>query len=130
MRIKLKYLFKVCSDHDIPINEKTGDKALLPFIKCNQIKIECENIFDYKISFENKKLFCLNKNSLVIVENKIKFPSKKEDLMKYTFLLLKKLNIVIKLIKNTTKNIKNMLNLTNIYYFERYFYLFCKWYTF
>ena len=101
------FLFKVCSDHDIPINEKTGDKALLPFIKCNQITIECENIFDYKISFENKKLFCLNKNSLVIVENKIKFPSKKEDLMKYTFLLLKKLNIVIKLIKNTTKNIKN-----------------------
>ena len=104
------YLFKVCSTHDIPLNEKNDKKTGLPFVKSHQITIECMNKFDYKIVFENKEEFFLKKNSLVIIENKIRFPKSKDKLKNFIFILLKKLNFVIKLIKHTTKDFKNYEN--------------------
>ena len=104
------YLFKVCSTHDIPLNEKNDKKTGLPFVKSHQITIECINKFDYKINCENKEEFALKKNSLVIIENKTRFPKNKDKLKNYVFILLKKLNFIIKLIKHTTKDFKNYEN--------------------
>jgi len=104
------YLFKVCSNHDIPLNKKNDNKRGLPFVKSHQITIECINKFDYKIVCSNKEEFVLKKNSLVIIENKTRFPKNKDKLKNFVFILLKKLNFVIKLIKNTTKDFKNYEN--------------------
>lgn len=57
-----------------------------------------------------KKNLLWKKNSLVIIENKTRFPKNKDKLKNYVFILLKKLNFIIKLIKHTTKDFKNYEN--------------------
>ena len=48
--------------------------------------------------------FSIKKNVLVIIENKLKFPSQKDKIVKFIKIMIKKLNFIIKLIKNTTND--------------------------
>jgi len=48
--------------------------------------------------------FSIKKNALVIVENKLKFPSLKYKIVEFIKTMVKKLNFIIKLIKNTTND--------------------------
>ena len=48
--------------------------------------------------------FSIKKNVLVIIENKLKFPSLKDKIVEFIKIILKKLNLIIKLIKNTTND--------------------------
>ena len=48
--------------------------------------------------------FSIKKNALVIIENKLKFPSQKDKIVELIKIMVKKLNFMIKLIKNTTKD--------------------------
>ena len=48
--------------------------------------------------------FSIKKNALVIIENKLTFPSLKDKIVEFIKIILKKLNFIIKQIKNTTKD--------------------------
>ena len=42
--------------------------------------------------------FSIKKNALVIIENKLKFPSLKDKIVEFIKIILKKLNFIIKLL--------------------------------
>ena len=90
-------MFKVNSETNIYLNE-------FPFVKSNEIEINSINN-NFHIQFHNGKEFFIKKNALVIVENKIQFPDKSELLNQYITVMLKKLNFILKLIKNTSNNV-------------------------
>ena len=104
-------LFKVIGNEDILMN---SDNNNLPFIKSLQIEIISDKEFNqikFDIKLEDGKQFSIKKNALVLVENKLKFPQKKELFLKYITIMIKKLNFVIKLIKNTTKDFYSYKNI-------------------
>ena len=105
-------MFKVLGAEDIPMNQENAGNKGLPFVKSLEIKIRSW-IQYYQIQYDvylgNEKEFYIKKNSLVIVENKIRL--KKEKIMEYITIMLKKLNFVIKLIKNTTKDFDKYHNI-------------------
>ena len=104
-------MFKVLGADDIPMNQENAGNKGLPFVKSLEIKIRAwkKNQIEYDVSLENEKEFFIKKNSLVIVENKIRL--KKEKIMEYIAIMLRKLNFVIKLIKNTTRDFKKYQNI-------------------
>ena len=107
-------MFKVLGNEDIPMNQKTLGNSALPFVKCLEIKINSfiqNGQIQYEVNIENEKEFLIKKNALVLVENKIRFPQKKEKIIEYFSVMLKKLNFIIKLIKNTTKKFKEFQNI-------------------
>ena len=95
------YLFKVSKNKNIYMNENNGI-AQLPFVKNIQITIDCKNINNPVIKLEDGCEFFIKRDALVIVENKLKFPKSKELFLTYITVMLKKLNFIVKLIKNTT----------------------------
>ena len=95
------YLFKVSKNKNIYMNENNGI-AQLPFVKNIQITIDCKNINNPVIKLEDGSEFFIKRDALVIVENKLKFPKSKELFLTYITVMLKKLNFIVKLIKNTT----------------------------
>ena len=100
-------MFKVLGNNDIPMNQINNANNGLPFAKSFQLKINSVKEFSqmkFDIKLEDEKEFSIKKNALVIVENKIRFPKKIEKIVEYISIMLKKLNFVIKLIKNTTKD--------------------------
>ena len=105
-------IFKVLGADDIPMNQENSGNRGLPFVKSLEIKIKSwkkNNQIEYNVGLENEKGFSIKKNSLVIVENKIRL--KKEKIMEYIAIMLRKLNFVIKLIKNTTRDFKKYQNI-------------------
>jgi len=99
------YLFKVIGNEDILMNQ--NDNKYLPFVSCLQININSQkyfNQFEYDVEVKDNQPFLIKKNALVIVENKLKFPSQKDKIVELIKIMVKKLNFMIKLIKNTTKD--------------------------
>ena len=99
------YLFKVIGNEDILMNQNNNN--YLPFVSCLQINIISKksfNQFEYDVNMEYNQPFSIKKNALVIVENKLKFPSQKDKIVKFIKIMIKKLNFIIKLIKNTTND--------------------------
>ena len=84
-----------------------NDNKYLPFVSCLQININSQkyfNQFEYDVEVKDNRPFLIKKNALVIVENKLKFPSQKDKIVELIKIMVKKLNFMIKLIKNTTKD--------------------------
>ena len=105
-------IFKVLGNEDILMNQNNNN--YLPFVKCFQIKInsqKCKNQMEYGITIENNIQFSIKKNSLVIVENKLKFPTHKDKIIEYIKIIFKKLNFIINLIKNTTNDFNSYNNI-------------------
>ena len=99
------YLFKVIGNEDILMNQ--NDNKYLPFVSCLQINVNSQeffNQFEYDVEVKDNQPFLIKKNALVIVENKLKFPSQKDKIVELIKIMVKKLNFMIKLIKNTTKD--------------------------
>ena len=99
------YLFKVIGNEDILMNQ--NDNKYLPFVSCLQININSQkyfNQFEYDVEMKDNQPFSIKKNALVIIENKLKFPSQKDKIVELIKIMVKKLNFMIKLIKNTTKD--------------------------
>ena len=99
------YLFKVIGNEDILMNQ--NDNKYLPFVSCLQININSQkyfNQFEYNVKMEDNQPFSIKKNALVIVENKLKFPTQKDKIIEFIKLMVKKLNFIIKLVKNTTND--------------------------
>ena len=99
------YLFKVIGNEDILMNQ--NDNKYLPFVSCLQININSQkyfNQFEYDVEVKDNQPFLIKKNALVIIENKLKFPSQKDKIVELIKIMVKKLNFIIKLIKNTTKD--------------------------
>ena len=109
------YFFKVSNNKNIIPMNQNNDANQLPFVKNIQITIDCNNTNNPIINLEEGTEFFIKKDALVIVENKLKFPKSKELFFTYITIMLKKLNFVVKLIKNTTgdfdlcKNIQLLL---------------------
>lgn len=105
-------LFKVLSSKDLSINNKKNIISL-PFVKNFQVKINCINWEqnNIKIDIENNNDFLLKSKALVLIENKIKFPNKKELFIEYITIMVKKLNFIIKLIRNTTNGFRTYENI-------------------
>ena len=83
-----------------------NDNKYFPFVSCLQININSQkyfNQFEYDVEVKDNRPFLIKKNALVIVENKLKFPSQKDKIVELIKIMVKKLNFMIKLIKNTTK---------------------------
>ena len=98
-------LFKVIGNEDILMNQ--NDNKYLPFVSCLQININSQkyfNQFEYNVKMEDNQPFSIKKNALVIVENKLKFPTQKDKIIEFIKLMVKKLNFIIKLVKNTTND--------------------------
>ncbi len=104
---EIDYMFKVSSNTNIPLNNNEA-KQDLPFIKSIQIKINCTDIKNPVIKLEEMTEFSIKKDSLVIIENKNKFPNSKELFIQYITLMIKKLSFVINLIKNTSDDYKKI----------------------
>ena len=106
-------LFRVVSNNDIPMNKIDKNCEGLPFVKNMKIEInnftESNPIINVDSKIENG--FILKKNSLVIIENKLRFPKTKELFNEYLFLMIKKYNFVIQLIKNTNNNLYKYNNM-------------------
>ena len=101
-------MFKVNSGENIYLNQIKNGNVELPIIKSNEIEINSINKSgqnNFQIMFYNEKEFSIKKNALVIIENKIQFPNKSELLNQYITVMLKKLNFILKLIKNTSNNV-------------------------
>ena len=101
-------MFKVNSENNIYLNQIKNENVELPFVKSNEIEINSINKSgqnNFQIKFDNGKEFSIKKNALVIIENKIQFPNKSELLNQYITVMLKKLNFILKLIKNTSNNV-------------------------
>ena len=84
-----------------------NDNKYFPFVSCLQININSQkyfNQFEYDVEVKDNQPFLIKKNALVIVENKLKFPSQKDKIVELIKIMVKKLNFMIKLIKNTTKD--------------------------
>lgn len=99
-------IFRILDNEDIMMNDSNNN--YLPFVKCYEIKINSQkynNQMEYNVTMENDIQFLIKKNSLVIVENKLKFPTQKEKVVEYIKIMLKKLNFILKLIKNTTNDL-------------------------
>jgi len=105
-------LFKVLSSKDLSINNKKNIISL-PFVKNFQVKINCINWEqnNIKIDIENNNEFLLKSKALVLIENKIKFPNKKELFIEYIMIMVKKLNFIIKLIRHTTNGFRTYENI-------------------
>ena len=119
------FMFKVNSEEDIPLNSKKNANGQLPFVKSNEINITSINKSGenkFKINFDNDKEFSIKKNSLVIVENKTKFPQERELLIQYITVMLKKLNFIIKLLKNTSNNIRTYENIQLLLIYDELIY--------
>ena len=101
------FMFKVLSNQDISMNKKEANKRGLPFFKNMKIKINCQHLPKQEIKIDIKEDigFVIMKNSLVIVENKLRFPKKKGKFIEYISVMIKKLNFVLKLIRNTSKDL-------------------------
>ena len=99
-------LFKVLSNKDLSINKKNDIKSL-PFVKNLQIKINCINWEqnNFKIVIEDNNEFLLKSKALVLVENKIKFPKKKELFIDNIQLLLIYNDVIF-----DTDNIENFIS--------------------
>ena len=106
------YLFYVSSKKDISMNEIETNEIGLPFIQNMKINILYLNESNSRVNIDSKgdKGFTIKKNSLVLVENKLKFPKIKEKLHEYLALMIKKYNFVLELIKNTTKDLHRYIN--------------------
>ena len=106
-------LFRVVSNNDIPMNKIDKNCEGLPFVKNMKIEInnftESNPIINVDSKIENG--FILKKNSLVIIENILRFPKTKELFNEYLFLMIKKYNFVIQLIKNTNNNLYKYNNM-------------------
>ena len=101
------YMFKVIGADDIKMNQENNGVQGLPFVKSCEIKISSDKYFngmDFEVQFEQIKEFSIKKNSLVIIENKLSLNTGK--IIDYITNMLKMLNFVIKLIKNTTKDFR------------------------
>ena len=86
----------------------------LPFVSCLQINVNCQeffNQFEYDIKMKDNQPFSIKNNALVIVENKLKFPSQKNKIVEFIKTMVKKLNFIIKLIKNTTNDFHSYDNI-------------------
>ena len=105
---EFELMFKVNSENNIYLNQIKNENVELPFVKSNEIEINSINKSgqnNFQIKFDNEKEFSIKKNALVIIENKIQFPNKSELLNQYITVMLKKLNFILKLIKNTSNNV-------------------------
>lgn len=89
-------------------------------IKINSINKSGENKF--KINIINEKEFSIKKNALVIIENKLKFPQKSELLNQYISLMIKKLNFIIKLLKNTSNYVIDYENIQLLLIYDELIY--------
>ena len=89
------------------MNQINNGNNCLPSVKSFRLKINSFKEFSkmkYDIKLEDEKEFSIKKNALVIVENRIRFPKRKEKIVEFISKMLKKLNFLIKLIKSTTKD--------------------------
>ena len=107
------YLFRVVSNNDIPMNKIDKNCEGFPFVKNMKIEIKNFNESNQIINIDSKieNGFILKKNSLVIIENKLRFPKTKELFNEYLFLMIKKFNFVIQLVKNTNNNLYKYNNM-------------------
>ena len=119
------YMFRVNSEEDIPLNSKKISHGELPFVKSMEIKINSINKSGenkFKINIINEKEFSIKKNALVIIENKLKFPQKSELLNQYISLMIKKLNFIIKLLKNTSNYVIDYENIQLLLIYDELIY--------
>ena len=102
------HMFKVNSGENIYLNQIKNGNVELPIIKSNEIEINSINKSgqnNFHVQLHGEKEFFIKKNSFVIVENKIQFPDKNELLNQNISVMLKKINFILKLIKNTSNNV-------------------------
>lgn len=115
-------MFKLNSANNIYLNQIKNGNVELPFVKSYEIEINTINKSgqnNFQIKFYNDKEFSIKKNALVIIENKIQFPDKSELLNQYITVMLKKLNFILKLIKNTSSNVGKYDNIQLLLIYDK-----------